>query len=239
MTSIQDYWNAIPKVTKIHAVGAFGSTVSVKFGLLEPFKVIYFPKLVWEKFEVWRLFTNFFFIGDFSMSWIMTMMLLIRFGSAMENDPYKTSRAGGTADHLFSILFMSACLLVIGWALELYVLSGPLLFGLVYLWSKRNATSPVNVWGFTFTGSALPWVLMAFTVLTGGSPIPDICGLVSAHLYYFLVEVLPLKNGRQYLSTPEVLIAFSEYLNGTSVMPAGQASGRPGQHQWGQGNRLG
>lgn len=48
--------------------------------------------------------------------------------------------------------------------------------------------------GFRFEGLYLPWALIAFTVLVGGNPIMDIFGVIAGHLYYFLLEVLPLQR---------------------------------------------
>ena len=133
---------------------------------------------------------------------------------------------------------------------------GPsLVFALVYLWSRKNANAPVSVWGFRFTGSTLPWVLLAFTVLTGGSPVPDLCGLVTGHLYYFAVEVMRLKYGRSFVNTPRFMVALVDQLIGDVMQPAqppagqpragfGQPQGQqrpaqPARHNWGQGRRLG
>lgn len=93
---------------------------------------------------------------------------------------------------------------------------------IVYVWSRRNATTPVAIWGailingicttshiscvgFQFEGLYLPWALIAFTVLIGGNPIMDICGVVAGHLYYFLLEVLPNLKGWRVLQTPQIL----------------------------------
>lgn len=134
--------------------------------------------------------------------------------------------------------------------IDLPALGPSLVFALVYLWSRKNANAPVSVWGFRFTGSTLPWVLLAFTVLTGGSPVPDLCGLVTGHLYYFLVEVMRAKYGRSFITTPRFMEALVDQLIGNTIQPVqppqrpgfGQAQQRPAQparHNWGQGRRLG
>lgn len=122
---------------------------------------------------------------------------------------------------------------------------GPsLVFAIIYLWSRKNADAPVAVWGFRFTGSTLPWVLMGFTVLTGGSPVPDVCGLVVGHVYYFLVEVLPLKYGRPFIQTPGFVHTLVDQLIGEGFDAAPPQPGQnqpppPARHNWGEGRRLG
>jgi Derlin-2/3 len=59
--------------------------------------------------------------------------------------------------------------------------------------------------GFSFEGLYLPWALIAFTVLIGGSPMMDFLGVVAGHLYYFLLEVLPTTKGWTLLQTPAIL----------------------------------
>ena len=174
-------------------------------------------------------------------------------------DPYRTPN-GGTADYVFMLLCLSSGLFCLGYALNLYALGGPLVFSLIYLWSRKNPDSPVSVWGFRFQGSNLPWVFIAFNVLTGNSPVPDLCGLAVGHVYYFLVEVLPLKYGRSFVSTPGWVVSLTEAMLGDSytppitrqqprqnpregpagrgAAPAGAAAG-PARHNWGTGRRLG
>lgn len=61
--------------------------------------------------------------------------------------------------------------------------------------------------GFSFEGLYLPWALIAFTVLIGGSPMMDIFGVIAGHLYYFLLEVLPTTKGWNLIQTPAILYA--------------------------------
>ena len=49
-----------------------------------------------------------------------------------------------------------------------------------------------------------PWVLVGFTILTGGSPIAELVGIAAGHAYYFLEYVYPEAGGRQFLATPQI-----------------------------------
>lgn len=59
--------------------------------------------------------------------------------------------------------------------------------------------------GMPVKGLYLPWALIALTILTGGSPVNDLIGIAVGHLYYFLVDVLPLSQGIAALQTPEFM----------------------------------
>lgn len=116
---------------------------------------------------------------------------------------------------------------------------------------------------FTFTAPYLPWVLVAFSALIGGSPIPDLLGLLVGHIYYFFEDIYPSTlagRGRHLLSTPRFLYAlippgprFGGGTHGGFAMPGAapppgagpqqqqHQGGQPGGgiHRWGQGQRLG
>jgi Derlin-2/3 len=94
---------------------------------------------------------------------------------------------------------------VVAFFMELPFLGSSLIFMIVYVWSRRNGTAPVAIWGFRFEGLYLPWALIAFTVLMGGNPMMDIFGVIAGHLYYFLLEVLPATKGWNLLQTPSIL----------------------------------
>jgi hypothetical protein len=58
-----------------------------------------------------------------------------------------------------------------------YLVQQPLVFMIVYVWSRREAEKPMTFFGFAFRGIHLPWVLMALGILMGGDPTMDLCGI--------------------------------------------------------------
>jgi len=54
-----------------------------------------------------------------------------------------------------------------------------------------------------FPSSYLPWVFLAFTVVTGQNPVLDLLGLAAGYVYIVFVEVLPNHNeSYRFLYTP-------------------------------------
>jgi hypothetical protein len=51
------------------------------------------------------------------------------------------------------------------------------------------------MFGITFKTVYFPWALVALTVLLGGSPVNQLCGIAAGHLYYFLEDIYPRQNG--------------------------------------------
>jgi len=89
-------------------------------------------------------------------------------------------------------------------------LGSPLAFTLVYIWSRRNPSIPLNFLGlFVFTAPYLPWVLLGFTLLLNSHfPTGDLMGIAVGHIYYFFEDVWPKEvasGGRRYLETPAFL----------------------------------
>jgi hypothetical protein len=89
-------------------------------------------------------------------------------------------------------------------------LGSPLAFTLVYIWSRRNPSIPLNFLGlFVFTAPYLPWVLLGFTLLLNSHfPTGDLMGIAVGHIYYFFEDVWPKElasGGRRYLQTPSIL----------------------------------
>jgi len=82
-----------------------------------------------------------------------------------------------------------------------------------YVYSKRNPTEMVTVWGLPPGGMPcwyLPFALLALNVVMEGDPMPLLMGISVGHLYYYIKVVLaetpgPLQNLRHLLSTPHVV----------------------------------
>ncbi|RKO85270.1 Der1-like family-domain-containing protein, partial [Blyttiomyces helicus] len=69
---------------------------------------------------------------------------------------------------------------------------------LVYIWSRRNPYIRMNFLGlFNFTAPYLPWVLLGFTLLLNSNQLPtgDLIGMAVGHVYYFLEDVYPNREG--------------------------------------------
>ena len=92
----------------------------------------------------------------------------------------------------------------------------------------------------------LPWVMLAFNFLLGGNYVMDLIGIAAAHLYYYIIDVLPRTPGplqglRLYLTTPDFVVrAFGSMQTGFAARQPGAARGAnvPPQHRWGGGRRM-
>ena len=190
--------------------------------------------------EVWRLLTTFVFFGKFSFGWLMSMFILLRFGSQVEAEPYRTSGAGGSVDYAWCLVMMALPFYFIGWCFEVPLLGGPMLYSVVYLWGCLYPENPVSMWGIRLKGAQLPWGLAVLQVLTGSSPVGVLMGIFVGHLFYFFADVYPRTNGgQQIIKTPVFFINMADAIQGRGPS-VGQQHQTTGQHNWGAaGQRLG
>lgn len=212
-----------------------------------------------NQFEVWRLFTPFMFVGGFSFDTLITLYMLVSYSQRYELGPFNTGAGGGSADYAFMLMFASViinvfCIFFFGTIL----LVRPLVFTVLYVWSKREPNAQVSIFGFPVQAKFLPFVLLLLDLFMGKSVQGDVAGVGAGHLYYFLVEIVPALYGKDFLHTPEFLINY--FGTGVYVPPAPTATQRdwprpgrvdpPGQaarpvhsntsgYSWGSGRPLG
>ena len=99
----------------------------------------------------------------------------------------------------------------------------------------------------------MPWVYIAFRLVMGNSIVSAVGGAVLGHIYYFLVDALPLTHGIDIVRTPRIfadLVAYTSGRASVSATPvaqdnsgaafarrAGGAGGTTG-YNWGQSGRT-
>ena len=103
-----------------------------------------------------------------------------------------------------------------------------LMFFVLYVWSKRHPTAPASIWGIQLKAIHLPFAYLALSVLMGGMYADLLHGIVVGHLFYFLVDVVPIVYGKDMLHTPQFLI--DQIGTGAYVAPAG--GGGAGNNTW-------
>lgn len=96
-------------------------------------------------------------------------------------------------------------LLLLSPMISMPFLGHPLSSTLVYIWSRRNPDTRLSFLGLmVFTAPYLPWVLMAFSLVTHSTiPRDEIVGAVIGHIWYFFTDVYPpLNNGSRPFDPP-------------------------------------
>ncbi|RXI09819.1 hypothetical protein DVH24_015413 [Malus domestica] len=171
------------------------------FQLYNPWNIALDYGLVIKRFQVWRLVTNFFFLGPFSFPFACDLIMIARYGVALERGPFDKR----TADFLWMLMFGALSLLAMAAVPYLWspFMGTSVVFMIVYVWSREFPNSRVNIAGVvSFKGFYLPYVLLTLDLMFGVPLKPDIMGMVAGHLYYFLTVLHPLSGGKFTLKTP-------------------------------------
>ncbi|XP_022351760.1 derlin-3 isoform X1 [Enhydra lutris kenyoni] len=161
----------VPAVTRAYTAACVLTTAAVQLELLSPFQLYFNPHLVFRKFQVWRLVTNFLFFGPLGFSFFFNMLFVFRYCRMLEEGSFR----GRTADFVFMFLFGGVLMTLLGLLGSLFFLGQALTVMLVYVWSRRNPQVRVNFFGLlTFQAPFLPWALMGFSLLLGNSILVDL-----------------------------------------------------------------
>ncbi|TXG61489.1 hypothetical protein EZV62_012852 [Acer yangbiense] len=231
MSSPGEFYKSLPPISKAYGTLCLAVTVAVQLGILDPglialeFGKVFFrfqvksallslkSRKAFNVFQsVWRLITNFFFLGKFSINFGIRLLMIARYGVNLEKGPFERR----TADFLWMMIFGGLSLLLLSAIpiFESHFLGISLVFLLLYVWSREFPNAQINIYGLVaLKAFYLPWAMLALDVLFGSSPIPDFLGIVAGHLYYFLTVLHPLATGKNLLKTPKLMYPYFVFLN--------------------------
>lgn len=201
MSSPAEWYNSLPPISKGYGTLCLLFTTAHQLGLFHPLHIALLYGRVFKNFEVWRLFTNYFFLGGFSVNFGIRLLMIARYGVQLEQGPFQRR----TADFLWMMIFGAFTLLALSAIPILYspFLGISLVFMLVYLWSREFPNANINIYGLvSLKAFYLPWAMLALDVIFGSPLVPDLLGIVAGHLYYFLTVLHPLAGGKNILKTP-------------------------------------
>mmetsp|Transcript_33471 Transcript_33471/g.77191 ORF Transcript_33471/g.77191 Transcript_33471/m.77191 type:complete len:285 (-) Transcript_33471:223-1077(-) len=207
---LEDWFKSLPVITRYWFAATFLMTCGISFNVIDPMVYVFNYDKLKHGFEVWRLVTPFCIIGKFSFPTAISLYMMVQYSQRHEMSPYNTGGGSGTADYATTLLFgMTVMLLLSGSGFyPLVIMCQELVYMTLYLWSKRDATSDVSVYGFNMKAKNLPFVYVGVTVVMGNDPMPQILGIATGHLYYFLVEVVPAMYGTDLIHTPSFLVDY-------------------------------
>eukprot|EP01024_Parvocaulis_polyphysoides_P069194 TRINITY_DN8460_c0_g1_i14.p1 TRINITY_DN8460_c0_g1~~TRINITY_DN8460_c0_g1_i14.p1 ORF type:complete len:263 (-),score=23.63 TRINITY_DN8460_c0_g1_i14:445-1233(-) len=203
--NLENLYKQLPIITRCYTTLAVATTFACTLEIVTPLQLYFNSRLIFQKYELWRLFTNFLFFGNLGIDFFFHMFFLVRYSKALEEGSFR----GKSADFLWMLMFGSFIMLAIAPFVNVQFLGMSLTFMMVYVWGRRHQYVQLSFLGiFNFTAPYLPWVLLAFSLVLGGSVMSDLVGLVAGHIYYFLEDVYPRMSGRRLLQTPQIVKAL-------------------------------
>ncbi|KAJ0661777.1 putative derlin, Rhomboid-like superfamily [Helianthus annuus] len=178
--------------------------------------------------QIWRLITNFIFIGSFSFTFAFRLFIILKYGVQLERGPFDKR----TADYVWMFFFGAFSLLAISAIpfLRSPFMGASLVFMIVYVWSRELPNTRINFHGLvefkvlkarsydllyantstiieklivmSMQGFYLPWTMLAIDLVLGNPLMPSLLGIGVGHLYYFLTVLYPLAGGNDICKTP-------------------------------------
>jgi Derlin-2/3 len=253
--SISDWYKEVPLVTKLLVTCTVASTSLVFCGIFTPSTFAFAWELIWRKFHFWRLFSPFIYSHPFSFDFAMHTYMLYEYCQRYEKNPFNTGGGGNSADFLWMILLGMAAICVVAYFFGLSLMSNPLLFMIMYVWSRREPEMIMSMFTFKYKALYCPWVSLGIYIIMGASITLPFIGISVGHVYYFLTTELPDIHGFDLIRTPEFCIKAVKLYTGNSApsgvaytasapAPAAAAGGTQfpnlgAGHQWGRGRALG
>ncbi|KNB42212.1 hypothetical protein JH06_4200 [Blastocystis sp. subtype 4] len=200
-SGFSSFFYAIPPFTRTYLVILLLTGFGGNFGLFDPFSLVFVRNLVLKHFEIWRLVSNFFYIGGPSMNFVFNLMFIF------ELNPLSCTRgaAGDAADFIFCVLWGAFLNIIVAFIIPNYLLSMPLLQYCIYLWSKQNPNTPRSFWGISIKGFYVPFVLIAFSLLMGAPITDNVIGIITGHIFYYFSQVCEKTKNLPLFVTPNSL----------------------------------
>ncbi|KAI9634773.1 Derlin [Dioszegia hungarica] len=206
---IEQWITGIPPVTRTWVAAAVGASILVECQLVAPVQLWFSWKAALGNMQLWRFITTFCYFGPLSLDLAFHLFFIMRYSRLLEENSFSNRRA----DYVFLLLLCAAFLLAIAPLLTMPFLSSSLAFSLVYIWSRRNPSIKMSLFGvITITAPYLPLCLVAFSwLLQGGfqAAIGDIVGILAGHTYVFLQDYWPRemwsRTGKGEVQTPQIL----------------------------------
>ncbi|GAX83467.1 hypothetical protein CEUSTIGMA_g10892.t1 [Chlamydomonas eustigma] len=198
IVKMEEWYHSLPVVTRTYVTLASLTTAGCALEIITPFNVYFNTKLIMQG-QLWRLLTNFFFFGNLGLDFVFHMFFLLKYCKSLEEGSFR----GRSADFMWMLLLGGVLLSIIAPFVHVQFLGSSLTFMMVYVWGRRHQYVNLSFLGiFNFTAPYLPWVLLAFSLMLGSSPVVDLMGIAAGHLYYFFEDVYPRMTGRRPLKTP-------------------------------------
>nr|ODN91595.1 derlin-2/3 [Cryptococcus depauperatus CBS 7855]ODN91800.1 derlin-2/3 [Cryptococcus depauperatus CBS 7841] len=202
---VEQWISDIPLVTRTW-VAASVATSLMECQIIAPLQLYFSWKSAVVNMQLWRFLTTFLYFGPVSLDLVFHIFFIMRYSKLLEENSFSNRRA----DYAWLLLLCATFLLLLTPVTTLPFLSSSLAFALVYIWSRRNPSIKMSLFGvLTITAPYLPISLIAFTcVFQGGlkAAIPDIVGMLAGHTYVFLQDYWPRemwsRTGRPEIRTP-------------------------------------
>lgn len=213
MDEFKDFYFKLPPITRYYLSIIFATATIATY--IKPLQMIIYYifldyNLVFKQFQIWRLFTNIFFIGGFSTSFLFfVVMVYLNFKTAEQNAIILRAYAQFIMMIVYLLIFINIIniLAVKIFAFKIgFTLAQQLFLSFIYIDSKRQPQKIVTLYFFRMKNAFFPYALIVLNIVSGGGIYDNIIGIIAGNIYYVLKDVLPVSKNLNILKTPKFLV---------------------------------
>ena len=217
MDEFKTFYFRIPPITRYYLTCVFITATIATY--IKPLQmVIYYIfldyQLVFNYYQIWRLFTNILFVGGFSSSFLFFLiMIYLRFKEVEQNSIVLRVYAKFIMMLFYLLLFLNIiniCSYKIFDIKPGFTLAQQLLLAFIYIDSKREPQKTINLYFLPIKNALYPYALIVFNIVSGQGIYDNIVGIIAGNVYYFLEDVLPVQKNIKILKTPKFLVDLLE-----------------------------
>ena len=170
--------------------------------------------LVFQNFQIWRLFTNILFIGGFSTSFLFfVIMIYMHFRNVEQNSIVLRVYAKFIMMIFYLLCFLNILNIfsykIFGFKPG-FTLAQQLLLAFIYIDSKREPQKMINLYFIPMKNAIYPYALIVFNIVSGAGIYDNIIGIIAGNIYFVLMDVLPQSKNLNLLKTPKFLVDLLE-----------------------------
>ena len=217
MDDFKTLYFAIPPITRYYLTIIFiMAIIATYFKQLQV--IIYYIfldyDLVFQNFQIWRLFTNILFIGGFSTSFLFfVIMIYMHFRNVEQNSIVLRVYAKFIMMIFYLLCFLNILNIfsykIFGFKPG-FTLAQQLLLAFIYIDSKREPQKMINLYFIPMKNAIYPYALIVFNIVSGAGIYDNIIGIIAGNIYFVLMDVLPQSKNLNLLKTPKFLVDLLE-----------------------------
>ena len=217
MDEFKSFYFRIPPITRYYLTCVFITATIATY--IKPLQIIIYYifldyQLVFNNYQIWRLFTNILFVGGFSSSFLFFLiMIYLRFKEVEQNAIVLRVYAKFIMMLFYLLLFLNIiniCSYKIFDIKPGFTLAQQLLLAFIYIDSKREPQKTINLYFLPIKNALYPYALIVFNIVSGQGIYDNIVGIIAGNVYYFLEDVLPVQKNIKILKTPKFLVDLLE-----------------------------
>lgn len=219
MDEFKDFYFKLPPITRYYLSIIFVTATIATY--IKPLQMLIYYifldyNLVFKQFQIWRLFTNIFFIGGFSTSFLFfVVMVYLNFKSAEQNAIILRAYAQFIMMIVYLLIFINLINIIAVKVFSFkigFTLAQQLFLSFIYIDSKRQPQKIVTLYFFRMKNAFFPYALIVLNIVSGGGIYDNIIGIIAGNIYYVLKDVLPVSKNLNILKTPKFLVdAIEKY----------------------------